>query len=467
MIGYRTKPIPLFFWAIHAPHIQVSKLDSSGSTSCLNTIKTNSKFSLKYTLSLSLSHPPTLTHTRGMMPYDQTYTSKDESQSHSLQQESTAHYSHPRLPSSIPSHFATLSYHLPTTHHYCVATLKGHNAYISSLTLGGKFLYSGSSDKEIRAWERNSLISELHYEDPTDQNTVIEGKGAVKSLVVLGDKMFSAHQDHKIRAWKINNNETHHHKFMHLATLPTLGDRALKLLMPKSQVQIRRHKKSTWVHHVDAVSALALSNDESLLYSVSWDRTLKIWRTTDFKCLESVHAHDDAINAMALSYDGHVYTGSADTKIKVWRKRLGEKKHSLIATLEKHNSGVNALALSTDGSVLYSGACDRSILVWEKNDEANMVVVGALRGHAKSILCLAVVSDLVSSGSADKTVRIWKRVENCYSCLAILEGHQGPIKCLTMVGDRYNPSDSTSSYLLYSGSLDCNIKIWQILVPLL
>ena len=39
-----------------------------------------------------------------------------------------------------------------------------------------------------------------------------------------------------------------------------------------------------------------------------------------------------------------------------------------------------------------------------------MVVVGALRGHSKTILCLTVVSfDLVCSGSADCTVRIWKR----------------------------------------------------------
>lgn len=296
---------------------------------------------------------------------------------------------------------------------------------------------------------------------------VSAGKGAVKSLAISGDKIFSAHQDHKIRVWKIENNEPDHLRYSRLATLPTLGDRAAKLLMPKHQVQIRRHKKCTWIHHVDTVSALALSKDESLLYSVSWDRTLKVWSTTDFKCLESVrNAHDDAINAVAVSLeDGHVYTGSADKKIKVWKKELGEKKHSLIATLEKHNSGVNALALSSDGCVLYSGACDRSIVVWEKIDsEGNMGVVGALRGHTKSILCLAVVSDLVCSGSADQTIRIWRGVARSYSCLAMLEGHKGPVKCLTATVDHCNTSD-TSSYLIYSGGLDCDIKVWQVFVP--
>lgn len=211
---------------------------------------------------------------------------------------------------------------------------------------------------------------------------------------------------------------------------------------------------------MDTVSALALSKDGTLLYSVSWDRSIKIWRTKDFACLESVtNAHDDAINAIAVSYDGLVITGSADKRIKVWRKEEGEKRHRLVETLEKHNSGVNALALSNDESHLYSGACDRSVLVWEKKG-GRMGLVGALRGHTKSILCLAVVADLVCSGSADKTIRIWRRLHAQYSCLAVLEGHGGSIKCLTAVLDHCNPS-----FLLYSAALDCDIKVWQISVP--
>lgn len=238
------------------------------------------------------------------------------------------------------------------------------------------------------------------------------------------------------------------------------------MLIPKNHVQVRRHKKSTWVHHVDTVSALALSKDRTLLYSVSWDRTIKIWRTRDFTCLESVsNAHDDAVNAVAVSDDGHVYTGSADKKIKVWKKREGEKKHSLLDTLEKHNSGINALALSSDGSVLYSGACDRSILVSEKGENGELVVVGALRGHTRSILCLAVVENLICSGSEDKTIRIWRGEGNEYCCLGVLEGHRGPVKSLSAVVDRCDSSEA--SYLVYSGSLDCDIKVWQIFVPVL
>jgi len=352
-----------------------------------------------------------------------------------------------------------------TTSHTCLATLKPHtSSYTSSLALAGKFLYAGSSDREIRSWNHTIFLSEQHLQNT---NLITAGTGAVKSIVVHSDKLFTAHQDHKIRVWRITTQDHDQQKFTRVATLPTLGDRVTKILIPKNHVQIRRHKKCTWVHHVDTVSSLALSHDGTLLYSVSWDRTLKIWRTKDFACLESVrNAHDDAINAVAVSGDGHVYTGSTDKRIRVWRKREGEKKHSVVETLEKHRSGINALALSSDGCVLYSGACDRSILVWEKGENWKLVVVGALRGHTKSILCLGVVRDLVCSGSEDKTVRIWRGIEREYSCLAVLEGHRSPIKSLTATLD-HSDHPSQLSLLLYSGSLDSDVKVWQVFLPLL
>lgn len=410
-------------------------------------------------LSLSLAHK-----NMGIESQRLSLHSDKDSQAHSnkLPSESSTLYTQPSLP-SVPS--LTSEAH-PRTHHHLITTLKGHTAYVSSLVLDGKFLYTGSSNNEIRSWDRNPFN---RFDHSQLNNVVAIGKGAVKSIVVLADKLLSAHQDQKIRIWKINNDDPDKQKYTHLATLPTLSDRALKFLNPNNRVLIRRHKRSSWVNHVDAVSALAISKDESFLYSVSWDRTIKIWKTSNFKCLESVtNAHDDAINAVALSSDGKVYTGSADRKIKVWFKNEGEKKHSLVDTLEKHNSGINALALSIDGLILYSGACDRSILVWEKqggDSGGAMAVVGALRGHKKAILCLTVVGDLVCSGSADKTVRIWTGVDRSYSCLAVFEGHKGPVKCLT-AASHISDSSETSSYLVYSGSLDCDIKVWQISVPL-
>jgi WD40 repeat protein len=414
---------------------------------------------------------------------------------HSESSTSSSISSQPSLP-SVPS---LTSQQSQTTHHKLLTTINGHSSPIFSLTLHSKFIYSGSSNSEIRRFEKDPFA--LQSSNNTNNLVSISNgsKSTIKSMIVVNDMLFSAHQDHKIRVWKIETtttktatiSDTNHDQrlFKCIATLPTFNDRFSKLFASKNYVEVRRHKKCTWVNHVDAVSSLAVSKDGFFLYSASWDRTFKIWRISDFKCLESVkNAHEDAINAIVVSSDGVVYTGSADKKIKIWKKKNheGEKKHFLIGTLEKHKSSVNALALNKNGSVLYSGACDRSILVWEKIDnsvencselgQGPMILVGALRGHTKAILCLVAMDNLVCSGSADNSVRIWKRGidEKSYTCLAVLQGHKKPVKCLAMANDSKrgknggdDDDDDCSSYLVYSGSLDCDIKVWQICVPLI
>ncbi|KAJ9176284.1 hypothetical protein P3X46_011616 [Hevea brasiliensis] len=320
---------------------------------------------------------------------------------------------------------------------------------ITCLAIHGNLLYSASSH-EINVYDRTSCTL-LHAFNDDDSSS-----GSVKSISFCEGKIFTAHQDCKIRVWKLT--PTKEHKLV--TVLPTVNDRLRRLFFPKNYVKVRRRKKLLWIEHADAVTGLAVNN--GLIYSVSWDRYLKIWRASDLRCLESIKSHEDAINAVAVSADGTVYTGSADCKIRVWGKPLNEKRHVLIATLEKHKSAVNALALSDDGSLLFSGACDRSILVWEREDSANhMAVTGALRGHGKAILSLINVSDLLLSGSADRTVRIWQQGhDGKYSCLTVLEGHHKPVKSLAAAWE----GGSNGVVSVYSGSLDGEIKAWQVSV---
>lgn len=318
---------------------------------------------------------------------------------------------------------------------------------ITCLAIHGNFLYSASSH-EINVYDRTTC-THLHAFNDEDSSS-----GSVKSVSFCEGKIFTAHQDCKIRVWKLTPNKDH----KLVTVLPTVNDRLRRFIFPKNYIKVRRHKKLLWIEHADAVTGLAVNN--GLVYSVSWDRYLKIWRASDLRCLESIKAHEDAINAVVVSADGTVYTGSADCKIRVWGKPLNEKRHVLIATLEKHKSAVNALALSDDGSVLFSGACDRSILVWETEDSANhMAVTGALRGHGKAILSLINVSDLLLSGSADRTVRIWQQgPDGKYCCLAVLEGHNKPVKSLAATCEE----GSNGVISVYSGSLDGEIKAWQV-----
>lgn len=347
---------------------------------------------------------------------------------------------------------------------FCAATLEKQGDQVSCVALAPHedLVYSASSGAQgVRVW------SKLDLSEGTC-TSFGEKQGAVRTLVVAGDRVFSAHEDLKIRVWARLDKErclsagaVGDHKL--LAVMPTIWDCMTKAVLPGSYVQVRRHqKRQLWIEHVDAISALAVGKKEGCLYSASWDRSVKVWRLRDFKCIESFKAHNDAINALAVSQDGFLYTGSADSKMKVWAREGAGQKHCLVATLEAHRSAVNALALSTDGSLLYSGACDKAIVVWEREDSAqHATLAGALRGHRHSVLCLASVGNTLCSGSADKTIRVWHRLSTgrLHSCVAILQGHTGPVKCLSV-----SPLEGASmdTFSVYSGSLDHDIKIWSV-----
>ncbi|KAI7990004.1 Protein JINGUBANG [Camellia lanceoleosa] len=45
---------------------------------------------------------------------------------------------------------------------------------------------------------------------------------------------------------------------------------------------------------------------------------MKVWRVLNSKCMESIHVHDDTVNAVVVGFDGLVFTGSAGGSVKIW-----------------------------------------------------------------------------------------------------------------------------------------------------
>ncbi|XP_016446743.1 protein JINGUBANG-like [Nicotiana tabacum] len=345
--------------------------------------------------------------------------------------------------------------------HSCIATFKTLTPQISHLAIHNDILYAASLN-EITAFDLKT------YEQiDTFSRQTTSSFGIVKSIAFSNTKIFTAHQDCKIRVWQLTPSSIKHQL---LSTLPTLKDRIRRGISPKNYVQIRRHKQKLWIEHADTVSGLAVNN-EGLMYSVSWDKSFKIWNMSNFSCLESVIGHVDAINAIVVSHDGVVYTASADGEIKVWQRE--KNKHILVATLKKHKSTVNALALNKEGSVLFSGGCDEKILVWEREEYCAdyMLATWSLRGHKGAILCLIYIDDVLISGSSDKNVRIWQKSSNnteCgYFCSIVFEGHCKPVKSVTAAwewDDDNNNGNNNGVLSVLSGSLDGEIRVWEVIV---
>ncbi|GAB2282545.1 hypothetical protein Dimus_017086 [Dionaea muscipula] len=338
----------------------------------------------------------------------------------------------------------------PTSYNRLIGSLVREEGHIYSLAASGDLLYTGSDSKNIRVWKNRREFSGFKA-----------NSGLVKSIVISVDKIFTGHQDGKIRVWKISKkNPTVHKK---IGTLPTLKSYIKSSIKPSSYVEVRRNRNAVWIRHLDAISSLCLSEDHSYLYSASWDRTVKVWRATDFKCLESIPAHDDAVNAVVAGFDGLVFTGSADGTVKVWRRELQGKgtKHFFSQTLMKQECAVTALAVDPTATIVYCGSSDGVVSFWEKGKLG--MRGGELRGHTLAVLCLATAGSVVFSGSADTSICVWKRVKGKeHIRLSALSGHNGPVKCVAVEIDGESPMDGDRRWILYSGSLDKSVKMWRI-----
>lgn len=134
-------------------------------------------------------------------------------------------------------------------------------------------------------------------------------------------------------------------------------------------------------------------------------------------------------------------------------------KHSLVESLLKQESAVTSLTVTKDCSVIYCGSSDGLVNFWDHQKQFNHG--GVLRGHKLAVLCLASAGSVVFSGSADKTICVWRRDGSIHTCLSVLTGHSGPVKCLA-VEENPETNNGDQRWILYSGSLDKSVKVWSV-----
>ena len=74
----------------------------------------------------------------------------------------------------------------------------------------------------------------------------------------------------------------------------------------------------TLTGHSAPVLSLALSLDGRLLFSGSYDQTIRVWSTADWHCLRVLKGHGGGVRALAVAPDGGtLYSAAADNTIRV------------------------------------------------------------------------------------------------------------------------------------------------------
>jgi len=214
-----------------------------------------------------------------------------------------------------------------------------------------------------------------------------------------------------------------------------------------------------------ALSAIPLSvaktADGKLLGIGFEDGSLQVLSVADNKVVAKTAAHEGGVRGVAFAADAkHVVSGGADKTVKVWDV-AGLVAVRTITT----PAAVNAVAIVSDGTVVASAGEDNVVRVWSKEAPVEKDVkegeapaeaeqpLKELKGHAARVTSLAVFSnqpELLASGSADKTVRIWN-INTGTQVRAITHGGEVTDIAVNLTGDK-----------LASVSNDKTAKLWNV-----
>ena len=237
--------------------------------------------------------------------------------------------------------------------------------------------------------------------------------------------------------------------------------------------------------HSDVVLSVDVSADGRYIATASKDRTVRVWTAAKagWQCVAVCEGHTESVGAVGVSKSGKgssgklfVVSGARDRTIKLWDaaalSRLsaddeqanveqGEVRSlACISTRVAHEKDINCIAVSPNDKLIASGSEDRTIHLFSTASATatpatalSLTSLSTLKGHRRGVWSLrfSPVDRVLASASGDKTIRVWSLVD--YSCVKVLEGHNGSVKSLSWLRGGLH---------VVSGGDDGLLKCWLV-----
>ncbi|EGC34158.1 hypothetical protein DICPUDRAFT_80083 [Dictyostelium purpureum] len=147
----------------------------------------------------------------------------------------------------------------------------------------------------------------------------------------------------------------------------------------------------------------------------------------------------------------HLYSGGGDSLIKQW----DIERTCFVSDIGKHNESILCLSgVSTEHpDLLASGSADHTIRLWDIRAPPKMVL--CINEHGVNIDCLSLSNHFIVSGGDDGVLRVsdirYMITSPRPYVIAEIPAHEGSIRALSIKRDK-----------MVTTSSDMSIKIWQI-----
>ncbi|KAG8044347.1 hypothetical protein GUJ93_ZPchr0820g22889 [Zizania palustris] len=156
------------------------------------------------------------------------------------------------------------------------------------------------------------------------------------------------------------------------------------------------------------VYSLAAAGD--LLYTGTDSKNVRVWR--DRREFAGFRSGSGLVKAIVVSSDGRFYTGHQDGKVRVWRASADDPAvHMRVGSLP----GLRDLLRSAVKPSHYVATRRRHSAMWLRHFDAvsclsmDAGAVGASPRRRRQHVAAAGFDALVFTGSADGTVKVWRR----------------------------------------------------------
>eukprot|EP00301_Raphidiophrys_heterophryoidea_P002440 c11139_g1_i2.p1 GENE.c11139_g1_i2~~c11139_g1_i2.p1 ORF type:complete len:689 (-),score=162.55 c11139_g1_i2:202-2010(-) len=185
---------------------------------------------------------------------------------------------------------------------------------------------------------------------------------------------------------------------------------------------------------------------EKFLVSGSDDKTIAVWNLEAWQCERVLVGHEGPVLALA-STGQYLLSGSLDTTIRVWDCEGGWVCVRSLSSV--HRDAVWSMAVSVECERLVSSSVDGSVVVW---DTKTWLCEKLLTARTLDLISLAMLESptlmKMVSGSADGTIKVWDMAS--WECDRTIVGQMDAVRGLMAVGDK-----------LISGLWDGSFKVWD------